>query len=147
MRDTDKTEKNVRATKCSVFKARKIKQKRCTFRLLWTLSPGTRRAYRKPSEVQRTSHALTEQRASASQMAAATVLETIPIFPGLASETSDAVSLHTQVWMNEALRLRLLAETERTQVGIRFRQQTWTTLMIQKATLVCGCSFLVLPKR
>ena len=44
----------------------------------------------------------TEQGASASQMAAAKFLDTILTLPGMAGETSDAISAYTQVKMTEA---------------------------------------------
>ena len=54
----------------------------------------------------------TEQGASASQMAAAKFLDTISKLPGMAGETSDAISAYTQVKMTEAPRLLRMPNKE-----------------------------------
>ena len=47
---------------------------------------------------------------TASQLAAATVLDTISLFPGMAEEANDGVSGYTQVRMSDATRLSGLLE-------------------------------------
>ena len=49
--------------------------------------------------------AVTEQRASASHVAAAKYLDTNSRLPGVAGDANDAVSAHTQGRMSEAPRL------------------------------------------
>ena len=61
---------------------------------------------------------LTEQGASASQMTAAKVLDTISRLLGMAWEANDAVSAFSQVKMTDVPRLLKQPETERTSFGI-----------------------------
>ena len=63
--------------------------------------------------------AFAEQGGSASQMAAAKFLDTISKLPGMAGETSDAVSAYTQEKMTEALRLLRLPKGECPEIWIR----------------------------
>ena len=58
----------------------------------------------------------TEKGASASQLAAATLLDTISLFPGMAGEANDAVSAYTQVRMSDGTRPSRLPEKECLQV-------------------------------
>ena len=53
--------------------------------------------------------AFTEQRSSASQMAATKFLDTISKLPGMAGETSDAVSAYTQVKMTKRAQMVTIA--------------------------------------
>ena len=74
----------------------------------------------------------TEQGASASQMAAAKFLDTISKLPGMAGETSDAISAYSQVKMTEAPRLSRLPKEECPEMWIRLpprqRLTSWNNI-------------------
>ena len=70
-----------------------------------------------------------EQGASPSQMAAAQFLDTISKLPGMAGETSGAISAYTQVKMTEAPRLLRLPKEGYPEIWIRIPPpKSWNNL-------------------
>ena len=72
------------------------------------------------------SHAVfTEQGSSASQMAAATVMDIISRLPGCAGQAADAVPAYTQVKMEDALTLLKIPKSECPDIWIRLPRHKW----------------------
>ena len=71
----------------------------------------------------------TEQRSSASQMTAAKVMDIISMLPGCAGQAADAVSVSTQVKMEDAPKLLKISNSECPDIWIRLPQMA--KIMIQ----------------
>ena len=67
----------------------------------------------------------TEQGSSASQMTAATVMDIIPRWPGCAGQAADAVSVYTQVKMEDASKLLKIPKSECPDIWIRLPRHKW----------------------
>ena len=67
----------------------------------------------------------TEQGSSASQMAAAKVVDILSRLPGCAGQAADAVSAYTQVKMEDAPSLLKIAKSECPDIWIRLPKHTW----------------------
>ena len=67
----------------------------------------------------------TEQRSSASQTAAATVMDIISRLPGCAGQAADAVSAFSQVKMEDAPKLLKIPKSECPDIWIRLPRHKW----------------------
>ena len=72
------------------------------------------------------SHAVfTEQGSSASQMTAAKIMDIISRLPGCVGQAADAVSVHTQVKMEDAPKLLKIPQSECPEIWIRLPRHKW----------------------
>ena len=70
----------------------------------------------------------TEQGSSASQMTAAKVMDIISRLPGCAGQAADAVSVYTQVKMEDAPMLKKNPKSECPDIWIRLPEHKWPNL-------------------
>ena len=73
----------------------------------------------------------TEQGSSASQMAAAKVMDVISRLPGCDGQAADAVSAYTQVKMEDAPKLLKISKQECPDIWIRLPRHKWPKIMVQ----------------
>ena len=69
----------------------------------------------------------TEQRSSASQITAANVMDVVARRTVFAAQAADAISVYTQVNMEDASALLKLIESKFPDIYIRFPRHTWPT--------------------